>query len=300
MTEEEIENAEAWCPHCMKKELLRLRGRNEVLDREMAEMTAESKKSDSGCESSEVNTLESESESEKEKLDEHQEEWVVVKKQKQKKVNGLNEQKSVGKKEMKEREEQKKKHVDEKPPIVMVGDSMLKGMTKYVKLTGPVSECKSMSGAGINEIVQKARRKVESIEKGMLVIEGGGNSLNALGVEGTVNAIMKGVKGINEMKKSVRLAVVGVMKRPRESKKYESMRMEVNQRVQVAMMKLKLEQWNDRENMGVSFIDPDHVLSEGHYSIDGVHLNEEGDRRLSQRLIQWFVCSTRMMSKENV
>ena len=101
---------------------------------------------------------------------------------------------------------------------------------------------------------------------------------------------------VREMKKEkkVRVAVVGVLGRPRESRGYEELRKETNRMLQQEVLKLKVECSERDGDYGVSFLDLDGALPPRVYGRDGVHLSREGDRMMSRRFLEWITATERL------
>lgn len=178
-----------------------------------------------------------------------------------------------------------KKMVKKLAPIRIIGDSMVKKTQDYVKckLTGSGQD--SLSGARIHDVKKKVEERVDSCENGMLVIQGGGNDLERIGTEETVKEVVEAVKAAEG--KQVSVAVVGVIRRPREGDRYERIRRATNVKIQEEVLKLKIE-WLKEKKGNVSFIDLDGILREGKdFSADGVHLNDTGNERMGRRLREW-------------
>jgi len=178
-------------------------------------------------------------------------------------------------------------------PIVCVGDSMVKYVNRHIVMRGERSKLVSLSGKGIGEVAQAAKESMRGLEKGMLILQGGGNGLRQLGPEQTVKKIMECVREVKREKK-VRVAVVGVLGRPKESRGYEELRRETNRLLQQEVLNLKLE-CNKREgDYGVSFLDLDGALPPAMYGRDGVHLSKEGDRIMCKRFLEWVNATERL------
>ncbi|MPC68090.1 hypothetical protein E2C01_062282 [Portunus trituberculatus] len=176
-----------------------------------------------------------------------------------------------------------KKMIVKKSPICIVGDSMIKNTDALLRsnMSGASQEC--LRGAKIQDIKKKVIEKTETVENGLLVIQGGGNDLKRAGEEETVKEVVEAVKAA-EAKMCV--AVVGVMRRPREGERYERLRRRTNAKIQEEVLKLKLD-WLKKTG-SVSFIDLDPVLREGiDFLPDGVHLSETGNKRMCGRLREW-------------
>ena len=178
-------------------------------------------------------------------------------------------------------------------PIVCVGDSMVKWAHRHMAMRGENSKVVSLSGKGIEEVIEAARESMSGLQEGMLILQGGGNGLRQLGPEQTVRRVMEFVREVKREKK-VRVAVVGVLGRPRESSGYEELRKETNRLLRQEVLDLKLE-CNKREgDYGVSFLDLDAVLPPGVYGRDGVHLDSEGDRRMCRKFLEWVMATERL------
>ena len=179
-----------------------------------------------------------------------------------------------------------KRMVVKKAPIRTIGDSMIRQTPAQVPHSMPGSGCISMGGARIHDIKRKVQQEAEEMGDGtLLVIQGGGNDLERIGSEETVKEMMDAVKAVEG--KSMSVAVIGVMRRPREGIRYERLRKTTNEKMCLEVMKMKTE-WMAKKNGNVSFIDMDVVLGEDRvYARDGVHLNATGNERMGKRLCEW-------------
>ena len=143
-----------------------------------------------------------------------------------------------------------------------------------------------LRGARIQEVKKTVAEKTQSLNNGLLVIQGGGNDLEGTGEEKTVKEVVEAVRMAEE--KNLSVAVVGVMRRPREGDRYERLRRRTNARLQEEVLKLKMD-WLKNKKGNVSFIDLDATLREGKdFALDGVHLNEGGNERMCRRLREWM------------
>jgi len=174
-----------------------------------------------------------------------------------------------------------------KPPIVIVGDSMIGSLRGKVSVNEAGSEIVSLSGADIIKIRGEACNKSESAKGGLLVLQGGGNGLRDIGVEKTVEEIISTASEIHN--KNLAVAVVGILRRPREDGTYDRMRKEVNEKVFQRLMRMKVEYMRKREKR-VSYIDPD-CMKEHMYKMDGVHLNNEGAEVFGRKVRRWVLAS---------
>ena len=170
-------------------------------------------------------------------------------------------------------------------PIRIIGDSIVKKTHVHVRCERKDSGCTSMSGARIEEVKKRVQEEAGDMKDGLLVIQGGGNGLEYVGKDDTVKEMLDAVRAVEG--KNISVAVVGVLKRPREDPQYEWLRRSTNRKLQEELMKLKIE-WKKEKKGDVSFIDMDHVLRENRcFSRDGVHLSDEGDARMGRRLCEW-------------
>ena len=170
-------------------------------------------------------------------------------------------------------------------PICLIGDSMIRHAPAHVKCSLPGSGCTSLPGARIHDVKEKVKEVTQGMEDGMLVVQGEGNDLKRIGVEGTVREVVDAVKAVEGKKMSV--AVVGVLRRPREDMTYERLRRATNKRIfeEVTRMKVK---WMKEKSGNVSFLDLDRALDDDRlFARDGVHLNAAGNARMGRRLREW-------------
>lgn len=181
---------------------------------------------------------------------------------------------------------QVRKAIKSMPPIRVVGDSMMKNVKSQLGCKAEGSGVESLSGARIGEVRRRVEEKAGEFKEGsLLIIQGGGNDLENVGTEDTVREVVEAVKAVEG--KNVRVAVVGVMRRPREGERYERVRQRTNIRLQEALLQLKVE-WLRGKKGNVSFVDLDGVLREGlDFTVDGVHLNQSGHERMGRRLREW-------------
>ncbi|XP_050707839.1 uncharacterized protein LOC126993057 [Eriocheir sinensis] len=172
-----------------------------------------------------------------------------------------------------------------KTPIRIIGDSMVKNVHVHVKCKLEGSGITSMSGAQIPNIRKKVQEEAAGMKDGLLIIQGGGNGLQYVGQEDTIKEVIDSVKAAEG--RGMKVAVVGIMRRPKAGPDYEKMRRTTNRKIQEEVMKLKME-WLQEKKGDVSFIDLDKALEkDAVFAADGVHLNEEGTRRMGQRLCEW-------------
>ena len=182
--------------------------------------------------------------------------------------------------------------VDEREPpearmnIKLVGDSMVRGFGKYMHVQDPGSELRSIPGAGILQILRVAKTSLAQEYEGALIIQGGGNSLNVLGAERTVESMIQAVREIHTKYPKCELLVIGIIPRPSEGERYEGVRRNVNRKLASGIDRM-MGLWGRRRGW-ISFLSPDEYLIESDFAADSVHLNDEGKRRLSEACNRWL------------
>ena len=178
-------------------------------------------------------------------------------------------------------------------PIVCVGDSMVRNVDRHMAMRGENSQLVSLRGKGIEDVARVAREKMRGLEEGMLILQGGGNGLRQLGPEQTARSIMECVREVKKEKK-VRVAVVGVLRRPQETRGYDELRREINRILQQEVIKMKIKCSKREGDYRASFLDLDGALTLGVYGRYGVHLNREGDKLMCKRLLEWVMATERL------
>ena len=110
------------------------------------------------------------------------------------------------------------------------------------------------------------------------------NNLTGIGHNETVEKVLSAVKEITRGKMNRKVAVMGIIRRPREciNESYEDERRKANRVLQTELCQMKA------EKIQVSFIDMDMVIQDNMFSVDGVHLNREGNDRMSARILMWM------------
>ena len=114
----------------------------------------------------------------------------------------------------------------------------------------------------------------------------------------TVKSIMNGVQDVKKKNKRIRVAIMSVLPRPKEDEEYEQVRTEVNRKLHECVINESMKSFQDREDGGISFLDLDPTLLSvkgNQFCSDCVHLNEEGERAVSARVIKWTRVSTRVI-----
>lgn len=187
-----------------------------------------------------------------------------------------------------------------KIPITLVGDSMIRHVRHIVRCEGEGSACLSMAGAGIKQVMDKAIKKAEEMDEGVLVIEGGGNSLGWLDDRETAKVIIDGVQTISGRNRKLRVAVVGILPRPRESNVYEGLRLEANRKVQEEIFQMNGRHLRGKDGGRVSYLDLDPILQDWQYANDGVHLNREGVNVLGKVILKQVTDSVRAIEWEKM
>ena len=183
-----------------------------------------------------------------------------------------------------EKVERKKKNGKKRTPIIICGDSMVKEIGRNIRLKEQGSELCCMPGANIINVMEKVKEKCKDSGDDMVVIQGGGNNLTGLGYRKTTEEVVKNVKEILAVNSNRKIAVLSILKRPREfmNMRYDEERKRANREIQTEICKMKIKQ------MQVSFIDLDPIILDSMYSVDGIHLNREGNDRLSARILTWM------------
>ncbi|KAG0701621.1 hypothetical protein GWK47_013883 [Chionoecetes opilio] len=146
---------------------------------------------------------------------------------------------------------------------------MVQNVRRHVAMRDQKSVLVSLSGKDMEDVVKEVRKQVEGVQEGMVILQEGGNNLRRSGSEQTVGKMMECLKYIKKDRKKLRVAVVGIMRRPRENAGYEEMRRDTNKRLQEEVVKMN-QVPGDYE---VSFIDLDGALPQEVFERDGVHLN---------------------------
>ena len=92
---------------------------------------------------------------------------------------------------------------------------MVKNMHRHIVMKGESSKLFSMSGKGIGGSSSDCRESMKGLKEGMLIFQGGSNSLWQLRPVQTVKKVTECVREIKE--KKVRVAVVVILGRPRKT-----------------------------------------------------------------------------------
>ena len=195
-------------------------------------------------------------------------------------VSDKEDQGSPWEKVVRKRSRQKQK----KMPIMIFGDSMVKDLKRNISMKEEGSELYSYAGAQIGVIAEKVKEKCINGGDGLIIIQGGGNNLTAIGYQETVEKVLSTVKEITKSNKNRKVGVMGIIKRPREymSDRYDEERRKANRVIQTELCRMK------EEKMQVSFIDMDPVIQNNMFRLDGVHLNVEGNDKMSARILTWM------------
>lgn len=181
---------------------------------------------------------------------------------------------------------QVKNAVKKKLPVCVIGDSMVKSVREHIQWTAEDTQVHSLRGAKVAEVRRKVEEKAGTFKDGLMIVQGGGNDLENVGMENTVRELIEAVQAVEG--KNLSVAVVGVLKRPREGQRYERLRRQTNAKLHEEVLKLKVE-WLKEKKGNVSFLDLDGVLREGmDFNVDGVHLNQLGCERMARKLRGWI------------
>ena len=186
-----------------------------------------------------------------------------------------------------------------KLPILVIGDSMVKNTRAHVSMRAKGSKLASLRGKGVDSIAMEARQSVESVNEGMVVLQGGGNSLREDGPKRTAEKMLECVRQMKKDRKKVRIGIIGILRRPKEGSGYEEMRREANWMMQKGIQEMKLSMLGDRQDYGVSFLDMDNVLPRQVYGSDGVHLDWKGEKWMCGRILEWIKATERMHESKN-
>ena len=178
--------------------------------------------------------------------------------------------------------------------LEVVGDSMVRQLKRSLNETGreayrrreiggyPFQErwVDPRGGAQLEEVWRRAACEGRGRQGDVtLVVVGGGNSLERLGPRGVEAEVIRGVEAV-ETRERVGLVVTGIIPRPSMGEKYEEARREANRRVK------EFVEWKARRRgrlMGIRYMEVEG-LGVGMCARDGVHLNWEGNERLTGML----------------
>ena len=182
-----------------------------------------------------------------------------------------------------------RRHKRKKLNIKIIGDSMVKNISKIVRCEKEGSSVFYKRGAGIKEIVEKTKEECANAKDGsLIVIQGGGNSLKYIGIEETVAAVVNCVQEIRTNRKDLNIAVTSILPRPREKRDYESWRKRENNEIQKNVCLMGANSIKNKEDDHISFLDMDCVLDPTMFGQDEVHLNHEGELCLGRRILTWI------------
>ena len=169
--------------------------------------------------------------------------------------------------------------------VIIIGDSMVTNLNKIVGMNEEGSYRQAIRGAGIKEIISRATEACKDLKRkkteGVVIIQGGGNSLKALGPEDTIASIMDGLYEMTKENPYVQVILSSVLPRPRESGHYEEMRTYTN-----FHLKKQTEYLNESQNKDIIFMNCDPVMYVEYFERDGVHLNYDGNKSLGIRIIK--------------
>ena len=173
---------------------------------------------------------------------------------------------------------------EKKTPIIICGDSMVKEVGRNIKMKGEGSELCCYPGAQIKEVMERVKEKCRNGEDDLVVIQGGGNNLTGVGHRKTTEEVINTIKEITRGKKNRKVAMVGIIRRPREciNARYEEQRKKTNKAIQTEICRLK------ESKIQISFIDMDPIIQESMFKVDGVHLSIVGNNRMSTRILMWM------------
>ena len=132
--------------------------------------------------------------------------------------------------------------------------------------------------------MERVKEKCRNGDDDLVVIQGGGNNLTGIGYKKTTEEVISTIREITRGKKNRKVAVVGIIERPSEfmSARYDEERKKTNRAIQMEICKMK------EAKIQVSFIDLDPIIQHNMFRVDGVHLNVEGNDRMSSRILMWM------------
>ena len=169
----------------------------------------------------------------------------------------------------------------EREKLIVIGSSMPRGVEKHIKMKEKGSYMRSISGAGIKQIMNEAVDAAgKAVGKTKIFICGGGNSLKFLGKDRTVRSVVEGLQSINEKNASVESVVMAICPRPREPPIFDQIRDETNLMLEEEVNKLA------EDGYKVKFVHVDHRLRyDVMFKRDGVHLNHDGLYELARLML---------------
>ena len=132
--------------------------------------------------------------------------------------------------------------------MVLIGDSMLKHLDKYLETNGykkenkPEREIICMRGANISQITDIVKKTKMGRKGEILIIQGGGNNLVKEGAVLTWMKIVEAIKEVWKNNKEVTVGVVGVTRRSDEVKDFEIQRIRLEQ-----ILEEEIERWTTQK-----------------------------------------------------
>lgn len=174
----------------------------------------------------------------------------------------------------------KETKVDERYEMLVVGDSIVRDLKEHVWVQG-VLEVECLPGRGLKVIVEKMLECFDRVKQdGYIVLQVGGNRIEADGVENSLNWVNEGIRMIRSIRGDIKIAVVPIT--PRTGRRYgvwyNRVRKEINEGIR-GMMK----------NMGNTMeMGEDEMNWVSWLGDDGVHLTEEGMRQLGLQIKRWY------------
>jgi lysophospholipase L1-like esterase len=161
--------------------------------------------------------------------------------------------------------------------VLVVGDSVVRKIEG--KLKGKKVEVIGLSGKKLDEIVIQVLKETGRVKKdGCLVIQGGGNGLEKLGVEGNRKIILALLDKVKENFPTVKVAFIPVIPRITEGQCYDEMRKELNRIIRPEIYR-----------KGMNSIELGEGSQwDGFLSEDGVHLNHRGVAAMVREINRWI------------
>ena len=121
-------------------------------------------------------------------------------------------------------------------------------------------------------------------KEGILIVQGGGNSLEGKGARVTVGRIVKGINYFKERNTSTAIWVMGLLPRVSEGQEYEKERKLTNTWIQ---MEIRAMNEGREEGAAIGYIDPDYKLDVDYcFQWDMIHLNQSGKRVIEDKINQ--------------
>ncbi|KAK7036665.1 hypothetical protein SK128_007636, partial [Halocaridina rubra] len=171
--------------------------------------------------------------------------------------------------------------------VAIYGDSL----TKYLAQDLSRNDFRSWTvacgrGMSIDDITAHAV-DAELHSEGVLILQGGGNSLTAFGERDTWKLIKRCLKSVRKTYPLAKIGVLGITVRPGEGEEFEKTRRLTNQRISRKILrmnkKFKKYHWGS-----VEYICMDGIIEESKIGKDGIHFNQEGYQLFNERIMKFI------------